>query len=390
MSSAWQVSTIESLCSQVTSGGTPSRKVPEYFVTPHDGGIPWLKTKELDDRIIEETEEHITKEAMSASSAKMLPKGTVAMAMYGATVGKLAILGKAMTCNQAVCAMVVDEKKAEHRFLFYSLLHNREAIINLAVGSAQQNLSGQVIKNVRLPFPNLAEQRRIAGVLGALDDLIEMNRTLSGDLQDLALTRYAQLAADVGAMRRLGDLAVVNARQTKPIDGGTLTYLDIASVNDRSIDWPTAIPWRDAPSRARRLAMSGSTIWSTVRPNRRAHAFIGQAPDDLVVSTGFVVLEPGRIGAAELFCATDGDDFVEYLMSRAEGSAYPAVRGSVFEDALVLYLGADKSREFEGFARPLLDAATALDVENRELAATRDEILPLLMSGKVRVSEVVA
>ena len=102
-----QVLTVDDVCLRVTSGGTPSRRIPEYF----DGSIPWLKTQELRDGWVYETEEHITQAAVENSSAKLLPTNTVMMAMYGATVGKLAILGAEMTCNQAACAMIVDPDK---------------------------------------------------------------------------------------------------------------------------------------------------------------------------------------------------------------------------------------------------------------------------------------
>ena len=98
MTSQWTQRTIESLCLRVTSGGTPSRKHPEYFVNPGaTDGVPWLKTKELADRFVRETEEYITKSAIAASSAKVLPRQTVVMAMYGATVGKLGMLATEMT-----------------------------------------------------------------------------------------------------------------------------------------------------------------------------------------------------------------------------------------------------------------------------------------------------
>ena len=134
-----QVLTIEDVCLRVTSGGTPSRRVSAFF----KGDIPWLKTHELRDTWVYETEEHITRDAVNQSSAKLLPAPSVMMAMYGATAGKLAILGSEMTCNQAACAMVVDPDKADYRYLYYSLLNDRARIVDRANGAAQQNLSAR-------------------------------------------------------------------------------------------------------------------------------------------------------------------------------------------------------------------------------------------------------
>lgn len=279
------------------------------------------------------------------------------------------------------------------RFLAYAYLSPQfqDEIRKRAIhGATVDRIPIAELPNWEILLPPLDEQRRIAGVLGALDDLIDVNRGLIRDLQDLSLAQYAEMSSVTTEVRRLGDLASVNAKQTKPKPSGSLTYLDIASVGDGSVDWPAVIDWSTAPSRARRLAGAGSTIWSTVRPNRRAHALLTHVPNDLVVSTGFAVLEPKIIGSAEIFCATNGENFVEYLMSRAEGSAYPAIRGSAFEDALVPYLGRQVSEIFEAAAWPLLRAAGELAEESRQLAFTRDELLPLLMGGRVRVAEEVA
>ncbi|MCB8045099.1 restriction endonuclease subunit S [Microbacterium oxydans] len=144
-----------------------------------------MKTQELRDGWVYETEEHITQAAVENSSAKLLPTNTVMMAMYGATVGKLAILGAEMTCNQAACAMIVDPDKADHRYLYYALLNDRLRIVDRANGAAQQNLSARTIKDLEYSFPALDEQRAIAATLGALDDKIESNRRATASISDL-------------------------------------------------------------------------------------------------------------------------------------------------------------------------------------------------------------
>jgi Type I restriction modification DNA specificity domain len=157
-------------CIRVTAGGTPSRRRIEYF---DEGRIPWVKTQELTDRVLHETTEHITEEALADSSAKLLPAGTVLVAMYGATAGQLGILGRPMACNQACCALVVDGTKTDARFLYYALLAERPRLKSLANGAAQQNLSVGVVANLQLAMPPLRKQQAIAEVLGALDDKIE-------------------------------------------------------------------------------------------------------------------------------------------------------------------------------------------------------------------------
>jgi len=181
--SEWREFSIQELCSNISSGGTPSRKVPAYF---ENGVHRWIKTQELKDCNIYDTEEHITDAALNNSSAKIYPINTISMAMYGATVGKLGVMKSECATNQACCNMVVDSIKADYKFIFYNLIHRREEIIGLASGAAQQNLNVGVISNFRLKVPPLPEQKAIAATLSALDDMIELNNQINKTLEEMA------------------------------------------------------------------------------------------------------------------------------------------------------------------------------------------------------------
>ena len=137
---------------ETTSGGTPSRTNIRFY---ENGTIHWVKSKELNGSFILETEEMITEEALRKSSAKILPVNSILIAMYGATVGEYAIIAKEMTCNQAVCALIPN-KNYPYTYLFLLIKHNREELINMAVGSAQQNISQLLIK--QLPVLDCIEQ----------------------------------------------------------------------------------------------------------------------------------------------------------------------------------------------------------------------------------------
>ena len=197
----WTMLSLESVCKKITSGGTPSRKYPEFY---EGGTIPWVKTKELNDSWIYDTEEHITDKALNTSSAKLLPRNTILLAMYGATVAQLGILANKMACNQASCALIADEEKAHFRFLFYLLLEHRKVIKSLSVGAAQQNLSAKQIKQFSFGFPLFAEQRAIAHILGSLDDKIELNRQMAQTLESIARAIFKSWFVDF-------DPVVVNA-----------------------------------------------------------------------------------------------------------------------------------------------------------------------------------
>lgn len=127
-----------------TSGGTPSRKHTEYY---ENGSICWVKSKELLGGYIHSSEEKINDLAIANSSAKILPEHSVLIAMYGATVGAYALISKQMACNQAICVLLENDKYP-YTYLFQIAKEYQQQLINLAVGSAQQNISQVLIKQL--------------------------------------------------------------------------------------------------------------------------------------------------------------------------------------------------------------------------------------------------
>ena len=141
---------------KTTSGGTPSRSKPHYF----EGTIPWVKSGELPDGMVIENSEYISDEAISNSSAKLLPAGTLLVALYGATVGKLGILSRPAATNQAVCAIFPSET-IDTKFLFWYLLAKRPWLIGQAAGGAQPNISQGVVRSLLVPVMPLTAQHEI-------------------------------------------------------------------------------------------------------------------------------------------------------------------------------------------------------------------------------------
>ena len=154
-SSRWECMRLGDVC-RTTSGGTPSRKRADYF----DGDIPWVKSGELPDGLVSSIEECISEEALKQSSAKLFPVGTLLIALYGATVGKLGILTRPAATNQAVCA-VFPPNSLNTRFLFWYLRLRRNDLIAQAIGGAQPNISQAIIRNLDVPVPSMAMQREI-------------------------------------------------------------------------------------------------------------------------------------------------------------------------------------------------------------------------------------
>ena len=187
------------------SGGTPSRKMSHYFC----GQIPWIKTGELGNKFIRSSEEHITEDAILSSSAKIFPRGSVGIAMYGATIGKTSIFGIDASTNQA-CAVAIPSQAVNNEFLYYFLLSEKNGFIKAGTGGAQPNISQGVIKSWPIKLPPLAEQQRIVAkieeLFSELDKGVENLRTAQQQLKVYrqALLKHAfegKLTADWRAQR---------------------------------------------------------------------------------------------------------------------------------------------------------------------------------------------
>jgi type I restriction enzyme, S subunit len=161
----WRLEKIGDFC-RTGSGGTPSRKKMSQY---YSGAIPWVKSGELRELIITSTEESITDIALKETSAKLIPSGALLVAMYGATIGRIAILGIEAASNQAVCHIIPDLNIADQRYLFHALRQQVSGWLEQSVGGAQPNINQQIIKETKIPLPPLEEQERIAAILDKAD-----------------------------------------------------------------------------------------------------------------------------------------------------------------------------------------------------------------------------
>jgi len=157
--------TIQNICTNVSSGGTPNSKVSEYY----GGDIPWLRTQEVVFGPITNTGMTITSEGLKNSSAKWIPEHCVIMAMYGATVGKVGYNLIPLTTNQACCNLQIDEQKAYYKYVYYWLENRYEYVKSLGQGS-QTNINAKIVKELEIALPDLQTQKNIASILDTLHD----------------------------------------------------------------------------------------------------------------------------------------------------------------------------------------------------------------------------
>ncbi len=187
---SWTWSSVKDFCVDMKSGGTPSRTENSYW---NSNDIPWLKTGEIKNNILIHAEEYISNEGLKNSSAKLLPKDTVLMSMYGVNAGDIGILKFDAATNQACCGMIC-KNAMQAAYLYYHLLHNQKFIATQAIGGAQENLSKDFIEKIEIPLPS--DDKLNSSILKTIIDNKEIytrqNQKLT-ELKELLLSKLATI-----------------------------------------------------------------------------------------------------------------------------------------------------------------------------------------------------
>jgi type I restriction enzyme S subunit len=366
------------ICSRVTSGGTPSTKRPEYY----GGTIPWLRTQEVDFKPIYSTELFITEDGLNNSSAKWIPEKTVIVAMYGATAGRSAITKIALTTNQACCNLIIDEAQADYRFVYYSLRLRYEELEGLAKGSAQTNLNAGIIKEFEIPLPPLPVQRRIADILSEYDDLIENNRRRIAILEETARLTYRKWfgGMEQGKAATLGKICREVRRGVSPdVIAPDTPYIGLEHMPRRSI---SLCEWESAQKvTSTKLAFEdGDILFGKIRPYFHK---VGITFVDGVASSDAIVIKPLRPELhAYVLMTVSSDAFVAAAsQGMKEGSKMPRADWKQLLNYSVAMPGDDTLAEFNKVLNPILEQLKTLCFSIRNLAAARDMLLPRLMKG---------
>ena len=270
--SNWQIKTLGEVC-RTSSGGTPSRSQPDYF----NGKIPWVKSGELTDGLVSEVSEFISEEALAGSSAKLLPAGTLLIAMYGATVGKLGVLARAAATNQAVCA-IFPPPEIDPRFLFWYLRRQRSNLIAKAVGGAQPNISQTILRDLELPIPPIGEQREIVAEIekqfSRLDEAVANLQRVKANLkrykasvlkaavEGRLVETEASMARREGRTYETGEqlLQRILAERRAKWNGRGKYKLPLAPLKDALPSLPDGWAWANA-DQLTHLITSGSRGW---------------------------------------------------------------------------------------------------------------------------------
>ncbi|HGY5245510.1 restriction endonuclease subunit S [Aeromonas hydrophila] len=404
-----QSKSLSDISKNISSGLTPLRSNAEFW---DNGTIPWLKTEQLGEKYIYETNEHISNAALEKTSIKIVPENALSIAMYGEgkTRGNISILKKAMATNQACCNVVIDPNKADYEYVYYFLKTQYDELRNLSSG-VRKNLNSNDIKTYPIRLPdNIDTQKSISRVLKAFDDKIELNNRINTELEAMAKTLYDYWFvqfdfpdANGKPYKTSGGKMVYNSTLKREIPKGwcdrTLSQIanitmgqspEGSSYNDEGVgtvfyQGSTDFGWlfpctRQYTTEPSRMAKKGDILLSVRAP-------VG---DMNIANTDCCI---GR-GLAALNSKTGFDGFLFYVMKyfkqifdrrNAEGTTFGSITKNDLYSLTLAYPTLDLLEKYDELVTNYNKMIFDRSLENRELIRLRDWLLPMLMNGQVTV-----
>ncbi len=381
----WKKCTISDI-GTVVGGATPSTKnVANY----EKGTIAWITPKDLSTlrgRYIKSGERNITEIGLKSCPTRLLPPRTVLFSSR-APIGYVAIAENEVCTNQGFKSVIPNDE-TDPLFLYYLLKYNKDTIENMGSGTTFKEISGNTMKNITVNVPvKIDEQRKIAEILGALDDKIEENDKINNNLQQQAQATYQQMFVDNPSSEwkegTLSDIADITMGQSPSGSSyneesiGTIFFQGRAEFGFR---FPTVRLFTTEP---KRMACANDTLMSVRAP-------VG----DLNVAHKDCCI--GR-GLAAIHSKTNHQSFTLYTMFslkkqldvfNGEGTVFGSINRNSLNEMPILIPSDEKLDAFEGIVAPMDTAIRNNYDEICRLEQIRDSLLPKLMSSELDVSDI--
>ena len=367
-----QTVSLSDICTKITSGGTPLTKRDDYY----GGGIPWLRTQEVNFGNIYSTEKTITELGLKNSSAKIIPEDSVIVAMYGATAGKSAINKIPLATNQACCNLIIDNNKADYRFVYYYLVNSYEKLLSAAVGAAQQNLGSKQISAMTINLPSLSQQKKIADILSSLDKKIELNRRMNETLEQLGQALFRHYFIDKAKQSNGNIQTIPLGKKFHPKRGRSLQARDMicgdtpvisgglkpAGFHNKANTVAPVITISASGANAGFVSVWGESVWS-------ADSSYIDSTTTKYVYTYYLFLKNKQ----------------KEIYDMQTGSGQPHIYPKHIELLEIANLPDCDFNDFEQRVRPLFDMIHKNKKQIDYLSNIRDLLLPKLISGGIEV-----
>ena len=318
----------------------------------------------------------ITELGLKNSSAKIIPEDSVIVAMYGATAGKSAINKIPLATNQACCNLIIDNNKADHRFVYYYLVNSYEKLLSAAVGAAQQNLGSKQISAMTINLPSLSQQKKIADILSSLDKKIELNRRMNETLEQLGQALFRHYFIDKAKQSNGNIQTIPLGKKFHPKRGRSLQARDMicgdtpvisgglkpAGFHNEANTTTLVITISASGANAGFVSVWGESVWS-------ADSSYIDSTTTKYVYTYYLFLKNKQ----------------KEIYDMQTGSGQPHIYPKHIELLEIANLPDCDFNDFEQRVRPLFDMIHKNKKQIDYLSNIRDLLLPKLISGGIEV-----
>lgn len=416
--SEWKEKTIGELSIRVSSGLTPLKSNKEFWENPI---IPWLKTDQLGEKYIFDTNTKISKEALKQTSLRIYPENTISIAMYGEgkTRGNLSIIKAPMTTNQACCNLELDSKLADVEYVYYYLKTQYDALRKLSSG-VRKNLNSNDIKNYKIYIPESVRfQRSIVKILTSLDNKISVNNQINRELEAMAKTLYDYWFVQFDfpdqngkPYKSSGGKMVYNPELKREIpEGWGVEKLGELAQFKNGINYEKTSSGSEKVKIINVRNISSSTIF--INQTDLDEIFLeNDKSTNFIVNEGMILITRSGIpGATRLvseleaktvysgfIIASEVNDLIyknlifyylknveEVLKNQSAGTIMKNISQSVLTDMVVSLPPQNLLLKFNSIIDNLLEQMKNVQRQNQELTQLRDWLLPMLMNGQVKV-----
>ena len=375
----WDVVKIRDIAT-VKSGSTPLRSNNKFFL---NGSIPWVKTTDLTNSLINNTEEKITDYALRETSIKIFPINSILVAMYGGfnQIGRTGLLKVNAASNQALSVLILKEN-IDARYILEYLNHRVFYWQRFAASSRKDpNITKSDVEVFPIVLPSLKEQQKIAQILTTWDDAITKQEALIKAKEALKKGLMQKLLNGEWEEVKLGDIAKINPKNNNLPE--TFVYIDLKSVKNGTLLKESIINSDNAPSRAQRLLEKDDILYQTVRPYQKNNFFF-KSTGNYVASTGYAQIR--ALESSEyLYHYLHWDEFVSKVLLRCTGTSYPAINST---DLSKIKIKLPPLKEQQKIAEVVTLADKEIDLLKNEREALKEQkrgLMQRLLSGGVRV-----
>ena len=391
--SEWKEKTLGELSIRVSSGLTPLKSNKEFWENPI---IPWLKTDQLGEKYIFDTNTKISKEALEQTSLRIYPENTISIAMYGEgkTRGNLSIIKAPMTTNQACCNIELDTKLADVEYVYYYLKTQYDALRKLSSG-VRKNLSSNDIKNYKIYIPeSVSFQKSIVRILTSLDNKISVNNQINQELEAMAKTLYDYWFVQFDfpdqngkPYKSSGGKMVYNPELKREIPEGwgvekLSHFLTIKNGKDHKHlqDGEFAVYGSGGIMRmVTEYLYSGESILFPRKGTLNNVMYVNEK--FWTVDTMFYSEVNKNNSALYVFYSVKDIDFNKLNT----GTGVPSMTSSILYDLNIIVPEENILEKFNTIVKQNYETIKLNSIQNQELTQLRDWLLPMLMNGQVKV-----